>query len=186
MLPRKAKICCGMIAAMLTISSAYAQGQAVTINYGTVESVSTVKQDSKHAGGALAGGMLGALIGPRRHRGLRVVAGAAAGAAVQGAATSGTLQLYTVSLEAGGTVQISTEQTDIREGDCVQVEQGQYSNIRRTGSGHCENGGYSDDPPPHHVQVSEQCDSAKQQLSEAETDDEVNLAIKKVRVLCDT
>ena len=41
---REAKTCCVMIAAMLTISSAYAQGQAVTINYGTVESVSTVKK----------------------------------------------------------------------------------------------------------------------------------------------
>jgi outer membrane lipoprotein SlyB len=88
---------------MLVIAPVHADTEAVTINYGTVEAVSTVEKDSKHAGGALAGGVLGALIGPSRHRGLRVVAGTAAGAAVQGAATSGTLQLYTVSLVTGGT-----------------------------------------------------------------------------------
>ncbi|MCZ6516420.1 MAG: hypothetical protein O6763_02915, partial [Gammaproteobacteria bacterium] len=132
-----------------------------------------------------AGGMLGALIGPRRHRGLRVVAGAAAGAAVQGAATSGTLQLYSVSLVTGGTVQITTEQTDIREGDCVQVEQGQNANIRRTGSVHCESSASTDNPPAHHVQGAQGCDAAKQELTDADTDDEVNRAVTKVRTLCD-
>jgi outer membrane lipoprotein SlyB len=184
--PPEAKICCVVIAAMLMISSAHAQSQAVTINYGTVESVSTVEKDSKHAGGALAGGVLGALVGPRRHRGLRVVAGAAAGAAVQGAATSGTLQLYSVSLVTGGTVQISTEQTDIREGDCVQVEQGQNANIRRTGSAHCESTASTDNPPAHHTLGAENCDAAKQELVDAETDDEVDRAVTKVRTLCDT
>jgi hypothetical protein len=58
MFPREAKICCVMIAAILVIAPAYADTEAVTINYGTVESVSTVEKDSKHAGGAMAGGMI--------------------------------------------------------------------------------------------------------------------------------
>lgn len=174
-----------LTAAMSVIAPAHADTEAVTINYGTVESVSTVEKNSKHAGGALAGGVLGALIGPSRHRGLRVVAGAAAGAAVQGAATSGTLQLYSVSLVTGGTVQITTEQTDIREGDCVQVEQGQNANIRRTGSVHCESSASTDNPPAHHVQGAQGCDAAKQELTDADTDDEVNRAVTKVRTLCD-
>lgn len=120
-------------------ANAFAQSstQAVTINYGVVTSVGTVQKDAKHAGGALAGGMMGALIGPRRHRGLRIAAGAAAGAAIQGAATSGTLQQYTVDLIGGGTSVVSTEQTDIRIDDCVAVEQGQYANIRRVSGVHC-------------------------------------------------
>jgi outer membrane lipoprotein SlyB len=171
--------------AMLVIAPAYADTEAVTINYGTVESVSTVEKDSKHAGGALAGGVVGALIGPSRHRGLRVAAGAAAGAAVQGAATSGTLQLYSVSLVTGGTVQITTEQTDIREGDCVQVEQGDNANIRRTGSVHCESTASTDNPPAHHTLGAENCNAAKQELTDADTDDEVDRAVTKVRTLCD-
>ncbi len=172
---------------MSTISSVQAQSQSVSINYGTVEAISTVDKDDKHAGGAVVGGLVGALVGGPRHRGLRVLTGAAVGAAVQSSTTKGTLQLYSVTLVSGGIVQMTTEQTDIRIGDCVQVEQGQYSNIRRTGTVHCESGGYVDSPPPaHHVQLSQECDAAKQELGTAETDEAVDLAIKKVRVLCET
>lgn len=95
--------------------TALSDTMAVTINYGTVESVQTVEQKGKHAGGALAGGVLGALIGGPRHRILRIGVTAAAGAAIQGAATSGTSQLYTVRLVGGGQASITTEQVDIRE-----------------------------------------------------------------------
>jgi hypothetical protein len=37
---------------------------AVQIDYGVVDSVGTTTKDSKHAGGALAGGIIGGLIGP--------------------------------------------------------------------------------------------------------------------------
>jgi outer membrane lipoprotein SlyB len=166
--------------------NAFAQSstQAVTINYGVVTAVGTVQKDSKHAGGALAGGMMGALIGPRRHRGLRIAAGAAAGAAIQGAATSGTLAQYTVELVGGGTSVVSTEQTDIRIDDCVAVEQGQYANIRRVSGTHCDGTGPGT-PPPHHQQISQTCDKAKTELANADTDDTVEMAMKKVRVLCE-
>jgi outer membrane lipoprotein SlyB len=158
--------------------------QAVTINYGIVTSVGTVQKDSKHAGGALAGGMIGALVGPRRHRGLRMVAGAAAGAAIQGAATSGTLQQYTVDLVGGGLAVVSTEQADIRLDDCVSVEQGQYANIRRVGAIHCDGSDFGS-PPDHHVSVANYCDVAKAELTNAETDDQIEFAMRKVRLLCE-
>ena len=107
----------GAVMTCYPVTSLYAQ--SVTIQYGTVEHVQTISKDTKHAGGALAGGVIGALIGPRRHRGFRVLAGAGIGAAVQGSATSGTQQQYTVSLVSGGTTIINTEQNDIRTGDCV-------------------------------------------------------------------
>ncbi len=114
----------GAAMAYFSITSLYAQ--SVTIHYGTVEHVQTIKKDAKHAGGALAGGVIGAMIGPRRHRGIRALAGAGIGAAVEGSATSGTQQQYTVSLVSGGTTIINTEQQDIRTGDCVSIEQGSY------------------------------------------------------------
>ncbi len=61
-----------IIVAVITcfpVTSLFAQ--SVTIQYGTVEHVQTVSKDAKHAGGALAGGVIGALVGPRRHRGIR-------------------------------------------------------------------------------------------------------------------
>lgn len=170
---------------LISIPFAHSLAQSVTINYGLVTSVSTVQKDARHAGGAVTGGLIGALIGPRRHRGARIVAGAAVGAAVQGANTSGTLQQYSVKLMNGGTSLVSTEQTDIRTGDCVAVDQGEYTNIRRVGSVYCDGTG-PDEPPEHHVAISESCDKAKTELANAETDDAVDLAVKKVRVLCGT
>ena len=164
----------------LLITSLHAQ--SVTIQYGTVENARTVSKDAKHAGGALAGGMIGAMIGPRYHRGLRAIAGAGIGAAVQGAATKGTQQQYTVKMVNGGTTVINTEQNDIRIGDCVSVEQGSYSNIRRISSVHCET---KTQTPQHHQSASSDCVKAKHELSNAETDQAVTIAAKKVRILCE-
>ena len=174
-----------LMAAMSMIAPAHADTEAISIDYGTVESVSTVEKESKHAGGAMAGGMLAAVAAGPKHKGLKIAASAAAGAAIQGAVTGGTVQLYSVSLVTGGTVQITTEQTDIREGDCVQIEQGENANIRRTGSAHCESSASADNPPDHHQQGADQFDAAKQELMDAETDDEVDRAVTKVRTLCD-
>ena len=169
-------------AAMACIPFSCLYAQSVTIQYGTVKSAVTVSSDPKHAGGALAGGMIGAMIGPRRHRGLRMVAGAGIGAAVQGSATSGTQQQYNVDLKNGGTTIINTEQNDIRIGDCVSIEQGSYANIRRVSSVHCET---RTQVPQHHTSISNDCEKAKHELSNAKTDDAVTLAARKVRILCE-
>jgi outer membrane lipoprotein SlyB len=169
-------------AAIACIPFSNSHAQSVTIQYGTVESVVTVDKGSKHAGGALAGGVIGAMIGPRRHRGLRAVAGAGIGAAVQGSATSGTQQQYSVNLKNGGTTIINTEQNDIRTGDCVSIEQGSYANIRRVSSVHCET---KTQVPQHHTSASNDCEKAKHELSGAKTDDAVTLAAKKIRILCE-
>jgi len=165
-------------------SFAQTTGTAVSINYGTVESVQTVNQKGSHAGGAMVGGLLGAALAGPRHRVLKIGASAAAGAAIQGAATSGTTQQYTVKLIGGGEVRITTEQNDIREGDCVTVEQGENANIRRTSSYHCEQT-KQDTPPEHHVSASSNCQAAKNELAKAKTDNAINNAVKKVRVLCE-
>jgi hypothetical protein len=156
---------------------------AVTVNYGVVDSVGTTTKDSKHAGGVLAGGLIGGLIGPRRHRGLRVIAGAGIGAAVQGSATSGVLQQYTVNLVSGGQSIISTEQTDIRTGDCVSIEQGDHANIRRVSSYHCETNNKK--TAEHHQTGADNCQLAKNELTKAETDQAITNAAKKVRILCE-
>ena len=170
----------GAVMTCYPVTSLYAQ--SVTIQYGTVEHVQTISKDTKHAGGALAGGVIGALVGPRRHRGIRVLAGAGIGAAVQGSATSGTQQQYTVSLISGGTTIINTEQQDIRTGDCVSIEQGSYSNIRRCSSVHCET---KTQIPQHHKSISIDCEKAKHELTNAETDEATTMAAKKVRILCE-
>lgn len=156
---------------------------AVQIDYGVVDSVGTTTKDAQHAGGALAGGLIGGLIGPKRHQGLRVVAGAGIGAAIQGSATSGSLQQYSVKLNSGSQVVISTEQQDIRSGDCVSIEQGDHANIRRVSSYHCET--TSKTPVAHHESAADNCQLAKNELTRADTDQAITNAAKKVRVLCE-
>jgi hypothetical protein len=152
-------------------------------NYGVVESAVTTTEESSHAGGALAGGLMGALIGPKRHRGIRVVAGAGIGAAVQGSATGGTVQQYSVKLNSGGQTILSTELQDIRTGDCVSIEQGDSANIRRVSSYHCETRNTATED--HHQAAADSCQIAKNELVKADTDDAITNAAKKVRILCE-
>jgi hypothetical protein len=178
------KIAISIFAGALALSSAQLfAATAVSIQYGHVTNISTVQKNKQHAGGAMAGGLFGAVFARGRHRGLKIMASSAVGAAVQGASTSGVLQLYTVALVSGTTVQVSTEQQDIRPGDCVSVEQGAHTNIRRVGTFNCEPPLKA--PPAHHVSISNSCDAAKTELTNAHTDDAVNLAVKKVRTLCE-
>jgi outer membrane lipoprotein SlyB len=171
-------------AAMLVSVTTVLGASATSISYGVVASAITVKDQSKHAGGAVAGGLLGAVIGGPRHRGLRILGGAAAGAAIQGTTSGYNGMQYTVKLVTGGQVVVTTEQTDIRQGDCVTVEQGDHANIRRASSVHCEEP-VTTKAPAHHVAASDSCQAAKTELINASSDDAIDQAVKKVRVLCE-
>ena len=172
---------------LFPVGSVSIAASAVTINYGMVSSVTTVEKEASHAGGAMAGGLLAAGLAGPRHRGLKIATSAAAGAAIQGAATSGTTTQITVKLVDGGQVNVTTEQQDFREGDCVVVEQGDYANIRRASSYHCEQGEKTkkSEPTENHTAMANYCQQAKSDLAKADTDEEIDNAVKKVRVLCE-
>ncbi len=76
------------------------------------------------------------------------------------------------------------EPQDIRSGDCVSIEQGDYANIRRVSSYHRETEKRSD-LPQHHQSASDNCQIAKNELTKAETDQAITNAAKKVRILCE-
>ena len=176
----------GLVVSMWSLSIfAQTAGTAVSIRYGVVKDAQTVGKERRHAGGAVVGGVMGAILSGPRRRPLKIIGSAAAGAAIQSAATSGQLQQYTVNLMDGGVVKVSTEQQEIRIGDCVAVELGQHANIRRVSTFHCETKVKMVSPPPHHQSAADNCLKAKNELASAKTDDEVNNAIKKVRILCE-
>ena len=62
---KKIFLTCAAVAIIVGSVASHA-ATAITINYGTVESAVTTTEESSHAGGALAGGLMGALIGPKR------------------------------------------------------------------------------------------------------------------------
>ena len=167
----------------LTSTPVFSQtaGSSVSLQYGTVKSVEVVQAKSRHARGALVGGLAGAVLS-HGHPGLGAVAGGLIGGGIEGHRTGKqTLQQYTVSLKGGGAVVIDTEQHDIVVGDCVVVEQGQYANIRRVSNINCQ----VDQKPAHHISAADNCQKAKDELNEAKDKAAVENAVIKVRTLCE-
>ncbi len=162
----------------------------IAVAYGTVENVQQVQMQANYAEGSLIGGALGLLAASHYSAGsqaLGAIAGAGLGALVA-KETAGTANQYTIRLVDGSTVQVVTDQKDIDAGDCVSVEQGDHTNIRRVSSAMCST------PPSHPAypamnasvqQISADCATAKQQLLQATTEQETNIAYKKMQALCD-
>ena len=93
------------------------------------------------------------------------------------------------SRNEGTAIQIATEQTEIRVDDCVFVEEaGGTANIRRAPATACE---------PESQQVMQdaaiieemqeeasECAAAKQELVDADSDEAIDRAVRKVKLLC--
>jgi outer membrane lipoprotein SlyB len=163
-----------------SVALAQQAGQSVLLQYGTVEGVKIVHDDGRRAGGAVIGGIAGAAIA-KDHRGLGMLAGGLIGGSVQKHATAETLNQYTVKLSTGATLVVNSDQNDLIIGDCVVVEQGQYTNVRRVSSINC----HLDQQPEHHVEAANNCQQAKDELNRADTNDEIEQAVIKLRTLCE-
>ncbi|MFC4312569.1 hypothetical protein ACFPN2_26030 [Steroidobacter flavus] len=164
-------------------------GQNATVQFGVVQNAQQVTLDSNAAQGALLGGTIGIIASGRgsaaRGAATGAVVGAAGAAATQGN-RSGTQ--YTVQMADGSSVRIVSDQREIKVNDCVAIERvGSNANIRRASSDYCD---------PTNAQAVSQvsdavrseavhCDTAKQELAKATDQQAVDLAIRKVELLCD-
>ena len=160
------------------------KNQVIAVAYGTVIGIERVKLESQAAKGAALGGLVGLAASGGSKRTKR----AATGAVVGGVGTkvlegSNEAMEYTVRLNSGADVKMITDQTGMRMGDCVSVEQGRSGNIRRVSSVHCEARDAS--PTADHQSEADACAKAKDAIATASTDQEFDLAIKKARVLCE-
>jgi hypothetical protein len=94
---------------------------------------------------------------------------------------------YTVELLDGSSARIVTDQTEIRVGDCVAIERVRdTANIRRAPGNLC-------DPANRAVVASAEsparadataCERAKRELADAATSSELDLATRKIELLC--
>ena len=166
----------------------------IAVNYGTVSSVTPVQLQSNATRNATIGGLAG-LLTQARGSGTERLAGAAIGAAIGGLGTKAAegdnmANSFVVDLNRGGTVKVVTEQTNIVVGDCVSVETGRHTNLRRVSPVQCN-------PPrqPHpsidsQISDNEQreanaCHQAKEELLKAKTESDINALTRKVQVICD-
>ncbi len=186
-----------VVAACVTVSvtGALAQraGQMATIRYGTVVGMVTVDlKDGNAMKGALVGGAVGAAMtkssksSSKRRRNAAI--GAVVGTAVA-ASKRKTGRRYSVRTSEGTVMQIVTEQTAILVGDCVIIEEsGGSANIRRTALSACDVASQSlMNSPEIKAELQEEaaeCIAAKEGLVNAETDDQMDFAVRKIQILC--
>jgi outer membrane lipoprotein SlyB len=168
-------------------------GQSATVRTGTVTAMRSVDlNDGSAIKGALVGGAFGAALTRSSKGSGRRDKNAAIGAVLGGAAAASKTRpgrVYTVTTNEGTMIQIATEQTELRVDDCVFVEEaGGSANIRRAPATAC-------DPASQQVmqdaaiieemqEEASECAAAKQELVDADSDDAIDRAVRKVKLLC--
>ena len=158
--------------------------QVISVSYGTVVGIERVKLKSDAGKGAVVGGLIGLAASGGRKKAKRAATGAAIGGVgtrvVQG---SGEAFEYTVRLGSGQDIKMITDQTGMRMGDCVTVEQGRSGNIRRVSGAHCE--AEAGPATADHRQEASACQQAKDDIGAATDNEALELAIRKARILCE-
>lgn len=177
----------------LTIITTPADAQS-RVQYGRITSVvpTTVTNASAQTVGTLVGGGIGLASGGGQsgsNRALRTIGGAAAGRGVTNLATRSQAFEYTVLIDGTTTTRIVSDQAGKRIGDCVAVEQGQFTNIRLVPDARCNPAPRPAAPAPApipaaEVEAANACDQAKLQVLSADTDEAFALAERRMRLLC--
>ncbi len=100
----------------------------------------------------------------------------------KGAAVGGVL-----GYASGSSIVVISDQTEIQLGDCVTVEQvGNAANIRRQDPVACEAAGKAAVAAIQEelIEDANECAAVKQQIVDAKTKDEIEMATAKAKILC--
>ena len=171
-------------------------GTSMSVQYGVVQRVESVRAEANTGGGAALGGLAGLAVaagtgGSRNQQ----IGGAAAGALLGGLianqhAAGQQLEQHTVRLNNGTSVAVITDHHNIVVGDCVAVEQGRHANIRRVSPVMCDE--LADTRRPAYasthranVNEAEECEQAKREVLDAQTEEAIRLAHMRMRALCE-
>ena len=177
-----------LLASCASSSGSSSRGYELRIRYAEVEDIDRVRLPSAAPAGAMVGGFTGLVLSRNQSTGRQVASGVA-GAALGGLATralEGDRLGYSYRLRFAdhSVSQFITEKGYLQHGYCVAVERGDYANIRRVANVLCE-GGPSVAVDRTHVRDAEQCHAAKDQLLSASSDQEIEVASRKVAVICE-
>jgi outer membrane lipoprotein SlyB len=176
-----------------TVNTVLAQsvGQSATVSIGVIEQAESVELQSSggSAGGAVVGAAAGYNIGSgksssRKRR--NAVIGGAIGSKAGSSGTTPGMQ-YTVKMGDDSLIAIVSDQLGLKVGDCVSVEQsGNSTNIRQQDPAAC-NPAVKEavaDLQDEMIEDANECAQVKQELLDAKTVEEVEVATAKARILC--
>lgn len=174
-------------------SKAQKSGQSMQIQHGTVVASSYVQEKSDAGKAALVGGAIGYGLTRNKSSGTKAaatVAGAGLGAAAKSRSEGDReARQYEVKTQSGVVVIIS-DQTEVRVGDCVVVENpgSTNANIRRVDAVLCDPASAEvvAELQDELVEEAEECASAKRELAAADSEESFDRAIRKVEILCNT
>lgn len=165
----------------------------IEVRYAIVTNVELVKIKSNVGKNAAMGGIWGLAIGAVSGGDAgSAAAGAAAGSALMAITTkidegSGKATSYTLKRGDGSEFKVVTEDKHLENGDCVAVETGRTTNLRHVSQDMCTpplDHPIEDELATKHQEEAGECHEAKMELLEAETEEDLTAATKKVRVLC--
>jgi len=187
-----------VMAAVATVAGCTHQAQRAgansTVQFGIVRSAEQVNLEANAPAGAIVGGTLGLMMSGSNSSSARRARNAMLGAGA-GAVTADVAQgdrrgmSYQVDMVDGSVVRIVTDQREIRAGDCVAIERArETANIRRVAQGYCDraNSRAVESVADHSRSEATACEAAKQEMVEATTPEAVELAARKVSLLCDS
>ena len=171
-------------------ANAQRRGDSANITIGVVEGAQRIEFDANAGRGALLGGAAGWALARNQSSGRQAAAaaaGAGLGAASRNRRHGGTGMQYVVRTSAGSAVTVVTDQTEVRIGDCVSVEQtGDTANIRRVDDALCEPASPEvvEEATPVLQAEADRCEQAKERLFAASTPEEVEVARQVMDIMC--
>jgi outer membrane lipoprotein SlyB len=181
----------GVVVLAFASGAAWAQS---SISYGRITAVNAVTQESARAqtGGALVGGALGLASGSGQsgsNRALRTIGGGFAGQQIGRIASQSQAFEYTILIGGTRTIQMVTDKSGLRVGDCVSVEQGNFNNLRLVADAKCTQPAKAPQSPSSGATQSERrdanaCAQAKEQLLNTDDQEAFDRAERRVRLLC--
>ena len=166
------------------------RGDSASITIGIVERAQQVQFDAQAGRGALLGGAAGWALARNQSSGLQALgaaAGAGLGAASRNNRHGGTGMEYTVRTSQGSAITVVTDQTQVRVGDCVSVEEtGDVANIRRVDKALCQpvSPQVVEQATPALQAEADRCEKAKERLFAATTPQEVEVARQVMDIMC--
>jgi outer membrane lipoprotein SlyB len=178
------------------LASGQRSGQSMSIQTGIVVATQAVNLQSATGRGALVGGVVGYATtssrqsSSRRARNTAIGAGTGALIARRAQGSLDGMQ-YTIEVGPGSQIIVVTDQTQVRVGDCVNVEQAGSgtANVRRVSESLCDavfDNQVDEELQTYMTQEADMCLQAKERLMEAETDEAFETAMRRVKFLCDS
>ena len=167
----------------------------MSVQTGIVIGAQAVNLQSAAGRGAAVGGVVGLATTSsnrstsRRLRNTAIGAGTGALIARNAQGSLDGMQ-YTIEVGPGSQIIVVTDQTQVRVGDCVNVEQAGSgtANVRRVSDAMCETAfanAVDDDIRTEYRQLADMCLDAKERMLKAETDEAFDLAVRRMNMLCD-